>query len=198
MTIDQLYQINCQQPSAINLHLPTLRKYATHCERVTEFGVQSGLSTTAFLSAWPHFLTSYDIVFDMRLLDLLGVGEFRAAYSTDFTWIFEPTVWRYNLASSLKVEIAQTDLLFIDTVHTYLQLRDELHLHNAKVKKWIILHDTESFGDFSEGWQNIEQPSIEQKQGLKFAIREFLDTHLDWQIKEHSPINNGLTVLERR
>src|SRR5215510_12628375 len=146
MTLEQLFAIRCQQLSPINHHLPTLRKYAVDCEHVTEFGVQAGLSTTAFLEAWPRYLVSYDIVFDLRLLELIALGEMKWAYHDEFTCLFDPTVWNYKMGSSLKVEIDQTDLLFIDTVHTYLQLRDELHQHHSKVNRYIILHDTETFG----------------------------------------------------
>ena len=198
MTLEQLYHINCQQPSAINHHLPTLHKYAFQCKHIIEMGVESGLSTSAFLVAQPDYLISYDIKMDLRLVELMCLGELYHVYSTDAKFTYNRTIWWYTLMNSLHVQIAPTDLLFIDTLHTYLQLKEELHLHNDKVKKWIILHDTESFGEFSEGWQDIPNPAIEQKQGINAAVKEFLTVHPEWQIKEHFTINNGLTVLERR
>lgn len=56
-----------------------------------------------------------------------------------------------------------------------------------KVKKWIILHDTETFGIKSE---------IEGEGGLWPAVEEFLAAG-GWKIVERRTNNNGLTVLER-
>ncbi len=199
MNLEQLYRIRCEQPSSIHLHLPTLRKYAEQCNKVTELGVQGGVSTTAFLAAQPQVVHSYDIKFDLCLLNLIGAGTVVGAFSTDFTMVFNDTVWKYFLADSIKIEIGQTDLLFIDTLHTYIQLREELAMHHSKVNKWIILHDTESYGEHSEGWQDIVNPSAEQVAGLNRAIKEFIDeNYKQWKELEVFKINNGLTVLERR
>jgi len=78
-------------------------------------------------------------------------------------------------------EIEPTDLLFIDTDHTYDQCSKELKKHSNKVKKFIILHDTLIFGA-----------------ELNKAIEEFLDKNRDWMIRETCLNNNGLTVLAKK
>jgi hypothetical protein len=63
------------------------------------------------------------------------------AYNLDFTFI-EGDV--------LKLEIEETDLLFLDTWHVYEQVRDELKLHANKVRKYICFHDIVSWGEVGE------------------------------------------------
>jgi len=78
--------------------------------------------------------------------------------------------------------------LFIDTYHSYDQLKRELALHADKVRKFIVLHDTEAFGMVGEDGKKL---------GLIGAIKEFVDEGI-WQIYVELMNNNGLTVLTRR
>ncbi len=57
------------------------------------------------------------------------------------------------------------------------------------VRKWIILHDTETFGEKGEA---------ESERGLNYAIREFLMANDDWMELQRYTNNNGLTILQRR
>ena len=198
MTLEQLYQIRCQQPSTINEHLPTLRRYADDSEVVVELGVQGGISTTAFLVSKAPAVIGYDIAFDCRLFDLAQYFEPYETSALKCGMIRGTKLWIYIIENSLKANFTDCDLLFVDTHHTYLQLKEELHLHCDKVTKYILLHDTESFGAESEGWQDIPNAALEQKQGLTVAIEEFLQKHTEWSIKERFTNNNGLTVLERK
>ncbi len=88
----------------------------------------------------------------------------------------------------LKVGIEETDLLFIDTWHVYEQLKEELRLHGSKARKYIVLHDTTTFGENGEG---------EGRRGLWPAVEEFLAVG-EFQIKERFQNNNGLTILVRK
>ena len=58
--------------------------------------------------------------------------------------------WDFFVADTRQLEIEETDLLFIDTWHDYLQLKKELFRHSNKVKKYIILHDTVFYGFINE------------------------------------------------
>ena len=95
--------------------------------------------------------------------------------------------FQFVQANSLEVEIEPTDLLFIDSFHTYSQLRRELELHHDKVLGCIILHDTETFGEIGE----------DGGLGLNYAITEFLEQDKSWHIMHHYFNNNGLTVLRK-
>ena len=87
----------------------------------------------------------------------------------------------------LEADIAETDLLFIDTWHVYGQLKAELERHAGKVRRYIVLHDTETYGHKGEA---------EGEQGLWLAVEEFLAKG-GFGLKAHYKNNNGLTVLER-
>jgi hypothetical protein len=96
------------------------------------------------------------------------------------------TAFVFHLADVLQVEIEETDLLFIDTWHVCQQLREELALHAAKVRRYIVLHDTTTFGDRGE---------TEGHAGLWPAVEEFL-ARGTFRLKRRYENNNGLTVLE--
>jgi len=172
----------CKKKSDINEHLQTLVKYGEVCDHITEMGVRSCVSTWSFLVALPKIMVSYDIQ-NPPAANIKLVKDTAKDIGVDFSFI---------MASTLDVEIAHTDLLFIDTHHSYAQLQKELALHSSKVNKYIIMHDTVLFGRVNE---RNSPPS--EKQGLYTALEEFLDVDKNWQIKEHYTNNNGLTIIER-
>ncbi len=179
MKIDEIYAQKCAEPSDINEHLPVLKDYASRSKLVTEFGVRGVVSTWALIAGQPLLVTSYDLTSpgDEMLCQIRSV-----AVEVGVRFIF----WQQDV---LKVGIGATDLLFIDTYHTYNQLRQELAIHSGNVSKWIILHDTETFGEKGEA---------ESERGLNFAIREFLMANSDWFELKRYTNNNGLTILQRR
>jgi hypothetical protein len=173
-TLNEQYQFECTRRSDINEHLPTLKKYAEECEHITEMGVRDVVSTWAFLMSKPKKLISYDIntINEKVILDLIKETDIQ---------------FQFILADTTKIEIEETDLLFIDTLHTYDQLKVELALHGNKSKKYIIFHDTTLFG--SRG----ERGDI----GLNPAINEFIEKNPYWIKHEVFTNNNGLTILKR-
>lgn len=182
------------KPSDINEHLDTLLKYAKECEHLTEMGVRWVVSTWAFLESRPKKLTSYDISYhEKEKID--EVVQAAKDENIDFSFI---------LADVLAEKIEKTDLLFIDTLHTYSQLIQELKKHSVDVKKYIILHDTETFGNVDESVYSHASnlATLESKSvGLKSAIRDFLldsEDGKNWEAKESFTHNNGLTILRRK
>ncbi len=179
MKIDDIFQQKCAEPSDINEHLPVLKDYASRSKLVTEFGVRGVVSTWALIAGRPDRVTSYDLTSpgDEMLCQIRSVAaEVGVAF-------------RFFQANVLKIEIAPTDLLFVDTYHVYTQLIAELNLHAKRVSKWIILHDTETFG---------EQGEASSEKGLNHALREFLGLNPEWLVVEHFKNNNGLTVIKRQ
>lgn len=172
----------CKQQSDINEHLETLVKYGEVCDHITEMGVRSCVSTWSFLVARPNTIVSYDIQ-NPPSANIKSVKDTAKDIGVDFSFI---------KASTIDIEIEYTDLLFIDTHHSYAQLQKELALHSSKANKYIIMHDTVLFGRVD---QYNSPPS--EKQGLYTALEEFLDLNKNWQIKEHYTNNNGLTIMER-
>jgi len=156
--------------SDINEHLPVMHKYANECNHITEFGVRTGVSTWAWLASKAKTIRCFDI--ENVNQNLKFHYESANATRKDFTFTCVNTV-------ADKLEIEQTDLLFIDTAHTYEQCSKELKMHSHKVNKYLMFHDTTLC------------PQLNQ------AIDEFLKANTNWKVKEIFTNNNGLTILEK-
>jgi len=172
--LEKLYQAGIKdETNSMWYHMPMLREMAEG-KRVTEFGVEKGLSTIAFASGKPLSLTGLEIVdvMDSKIKALLG----------------RAVSWNYSLRNCLLVDIEETDLLFIDTTHKYEELKIELERHCSRVKEKIILHDTLSYGICGEQ---------QYTKGLLNALNEFLIDHPEWHIERTIVECYGLTILER-
>jgi len=170
------YEENCGNTTDINENLPVLKKFADKVDHITEFGVRTAQSTAALLAGKPKKMISYDIV-NCRPHELL---KWAHEAGIDFDFI---------CADTIQVVIEETDLLFIDTAHTYNQIKAELLLHGNKSRKYIIVHDTETYKEQDE--HHGPGP------GIWRPIVEFLSDNSEWSILEHHENNNGMTVLVR-
>lgn len=182
---DNYYQ-SCKNPSDINEHLPVLYDLAKECSHITEMGVRSVVSTWAFMYRNPIKLIGIDLHIHPNIDEALKVYP----------------KWEFIQADTLKIDIEATDLLFIDTLHIYSQLKKELFKHGNKAKKYIVLHDTTTYGTIDEptDWQTpeiMENYKQEEKKGLIPAIEEFLNKNKEWYIYRQYVNNNGLTILKR-
>ena len=171
--IERRFTVFRDTPADINEHMQKLCNYAKQCDSVTEFGV--GRSTWAFLHARPKKLRCYDI----GHVSLYPQNELAGAAGVDF---------RFEQGDTRALTIEPTDLLFIDTYHTYGQLRAELDRHGPLARKFIAMHDTETFGARGE---DGSEP------GLWAAVEEFVAAHPEWRVSERARNNNGLAVLAR-
>jgi hypothetical protein len=165
--------------SDIHQHLLRLAQLARECNHVTEFGVRSGMSTFSFLHGLSNksrpVLRSYD------LGDPYNIFSLRPKLQVD---------WLFHHGSTLEVDvIEETDMLFVDTLHTYGQVKGELERHGNQARKCIVFHDTVSFGLVGEDYR---QP------GINLAIQEFMRDNPHWVLFEHYENNNGLTILARK
>jgi hypothetical protein len=175
--INDLYELARMRPSDINEHIPTLMRLGRMVDRITEFGTRKGVSTVAFLAARPQRLTTYDIVRHSQVGVLEAVA---ASEGIDFSFV---------LANVLSTAIRETDLLFIDTLHTHDQIRRELDLHGERVRKFLVFHDTTTFG---------EQGETPGTEGIWRAISEYCLSHRDWRMIDRWTNNNGLAVFMRQ
>lgn len=166
----------CDTPSDINEHLPTLAALVPAGGHVTEMGVRRGVSTVAWLYGGPAAYVGYDVnAAPPRLRELAAL---------------EGIQYEHRVASTLEVRPTEpTDILFIDTLHTYSQLRYELGIHGRSARRNIVLHDTATYGNHDEGGGG---------RGLRPAIADWLAWNPEWFIAADYPNNNGLAVLERR
>lgn len=184
-SLEEIYNEKCADIySDICEHLPTLKRYAEECDHVTEMGVRWVVSTYALMMGKPKKLISIDIdsieKHGTKISDLVDLGN---SVGIDFSFIVSDT---------RNIDIEETDLLFIDTLHNYNQLKVELELHGNKAKKYLIFHDTTLFeyGD--------EKHNESEKKGLWPAIEEFLEINPHWEILERYTNNCGLTILKRK
>ena len=185
MGIKELYELVQKRHSGISEHLPVLKQYGEECKHITEMGVRQGHSTLAFIMAKPDKLISYDIRTTRQIENIM-----------------KQTIQghEFHIADSLAIEIEPTSLLFIDTLHTYNQLSLELKKHADKSNKYIILHDTETFGREDEHIYKFASKLIavsKGKQGLRTAMEDFLAVNKNWVLHEDLKNNNGLAVLKR-
>jgi len=176
-TIDDNYQylfepVNDRKARFVRYHLPTLKKYASECDIITEMGVDAVNTTWSFLSSRPKKLTSIDII-NTKAPEILTLAEELAKK--------EGIDFKFILGDTTKIEIEPTEFLYIDTLHTYPQLKKELELHPKNVSKYIAFHDTEMFTDMAK------------------ALWEFLETHSnDWEICYQTKQSCGLTIIKRK
>lgn len=176
IALENEYLHHAVRTSDINQHLPTLRALAAQCNSVTELGTRGvDGSTVAFAASGVPRLDCYDV--DDCSERIRRLGEL-AAPTTRIV---------FHRADVLHVELEPTDLLFIDTRHTYAQLSAELALHGDKALRWIVLHDTTTFGDRGEDGQ---------APGLWLAVEQLVQAGV-WRVAVRYTHNNGLTVLER-
>ena len=153
-------------------HMGTLRALADQVATVVEFGVRTGNSTVAFLASNCRHVISYDIA-DPQFAPAADVAH----------------KWAFRRADTAGLDfIPACGLLFIDTLHTYAQVKAELE-HAGKVARYLVFHDTVNYGGRDEGNAN--------GYGIMSAILEFLATNPEWRVDAHFKNCNGLTVLRR-
>lgn len=180
-TIERHYLKHCTTRSDISEHMPILRSLSSECHHVTEFGVRSVISTWALLAGLMNRgvatnLIGIDIVRPRRDRDLRQLEKAASGSGVKFVFV---------QADDRCIEIEPTDMLFIDTLHTYKQLKEELARHAEKVKKYIVLHDTETYGTLGENGET----------GINPAIEEFLAENRRWRVLLRLTNCNGLTIL---
>ena len=172
ITIQDLYHMHTVvRKGDMGKHIPTLMRLGESVDHITEFGVRSGVSTLAWLMSKPKTLRCYDLAKNRRL-HLNLYKSYAKDNNVDFS---------FEIANDLEIEIEPTELLFIDTSHTYEHTLRELELHGKKVSKLIVLHDTMG----KDGKVVIP------------AIGKYLYDTKAWLIDEHHKKSFGLTVLRR-
>ena len=167
-------------------HFPTLRDLAANCTSVVEMGVRGGCSAYA-LAAGLERSTAKD-----KWMLYLDINDCRNPKLEELATAAGIKI-EFKQADSRQVEIPECDLLFIDTLHTYGQLRLELEMHHSKALKYIVCHDTEA----PWGYKN-EVDDGSPDRGLRPAIDDFLTSNLiEWQLYAHFKNCHGLTILVR-
>ena len=192
-TIFDYYEFYKNTPSDINEHLETFQRYSSECETIVEMGVRGITSTWAFLMGQPKKMISIDF----QSPEFFG-GDINEVYRICNDLGIE---YNFRLENTLECDIEECDLLFIDTWHDFLQLKSELYRHHSKVNKYIILHDTNSFGFRDEDLYSeydMGRKESNLPKGLIASVDEFLFHNREWFIYERFANNNGITILKRK
>lgn len=188
--VEALYEKYRHGHTAIAAHLPRLRALAAGYDLAVEFGVKQGASSTALLLGASHVI-SFDVVETSQARALQVVAQDR---------------WEYRLQDSRRAFVPECQLLFIDSLHTYAQVRDELEAHAHKVKRYLVFHDSVTFGSIGAKGESGEHLWPYQRGasvplealGIRPAIDELMIHDPSWRIAKHYTDSHGLLVLERR
>lgn len=163
------------------LHLPVLEYYASLCEHVTEFGVRDGESTSALIGGCTGDVHSYDIQ-RTPIVDFLEGIELPCRS------------WTFHRGSTIdpSLGVSETDMLYVDTLHTYDHVSQELSLWGRKARRFIAFHDTFACGEFDVSGLNPKA------RGILPAIEEFIQKHPgDYETAYRTNASNGLWILKR-
>lgn len=175
--LEDLYWENIKARTPMSHHLPALRLLAAQCKNAVELGVNRGGSTTALLLGCGD-VTSYDLV-------QTRAGRQLATIAGDS--------WRYRIEDSRTAVPQACDLLFIDSLHTFDQVRDELNRHGDYVRRMIAFHDTVTFG--SVGSDGNTGKHAEGVLGIRPAIDLFMASRPAWRIVSHDVESHGFLVI---
>ncbi len=157
-----------------------------------------------------HLAFFVDLVFEMEAKEIIELGVGITAPST-IAWLLglaqtgghlwsvdvleqpfgDLPGWTFLQGDDLNPDIfmrlpAEVDILFIDTLHTFIQTTTELALYGPRVRPGgkILCHDTMLTGR----WEAQGQYPVRR------AVEDFCNEHgYPWQHYEH---NNGLAVIE--
>jgi len=175
--LDELYTEVCNTVTDVFKHCPTICELATKCQHITELGLNSLGVAVSVLASQPSKFICYgekqgqvDLI-KGRLEPLAGNTTFKAF-----------------LGNSLEIQIAETDMLILDTFHSYGQVKQELLRHAGSTRRYIVLLSTFAFSTRGEDGH---------APGVGNAIMEFLADNKDWEVIYNLTHNNGMTVLER-
>jgi len=192
--VDEKYYYLSNTHSDINEHMPTFRRYARECDVIVEMGSRFGVGVWGFLMGlsedarndwWTRPLNKKMICIDIDNPNIWGEGVLEELEKGCQQWDLQ---FEFRQENTLENEIEECDFLFLDTWHSYDQVKGELLCHGNKSRKYIGFHDTELYG-FRD---------MSNTQGIWPAIDEWLRANPHWYIHEKFANNNGVTILKRK
>jgi hypothetical protein len=196
----KMYRHYCTEKSDIYEHVPVLKNLASQCSSVTELGVRHMVSTWGILQGLSESTAAHPSYLGVDLEQPTPEHIFQQAQELSAA---NGISFEFLLANDRYIEIEETDMLFIDTMHTYCHLLEELLKFAPKTRKYIAMHDTSApwgdkdaddyFGDYSEYPAHFDR----SKRGLWAAVEDFLKLHPEWYLYERRFNNHGFTILKR-
>jgi hypothetical protein len=186
-------------PSDISEHVPLLYQLSKEVSSVIEIGMRGMVSSWGILQGLSESISSHRSYIGIDISSppsgTLNAAQ-RLARVNDIAFTFLQ-------ANDMHIDIPDTDLLFIDSLHTYCHLTYELEKFSPSVRKYIAMHDTsppwESFDDSEYHGNFSEYPDYidKNKRGLWLAVEDFLQRHPEWKLAARYTNCHGFTILER-
>lgn len=174
-TLEEAFQWAVTHPRDMEKHLPKLKELAAQCDHVTEISYRKE-STVALAAGEPRVLVSFN-----------SEGRDPVSMSLDSAAKGRLELVRSGVHPDHVGSFHPTDLLFMDTIHTYALTLALLQRHARHTKRFIVLHDTQLYGYRDEG--EADGP------GMWAAIRVFMTENPQWSVVYHTDQQYGLTVL---
>lgn len=199
--LEILYKSACDTRSDINEHVPIHYELAKECNSVIEIGVRDMVSTWGLLKGLSENVGSKYVGIDLFRPpehNMINAEKVCKTHGIDFNFIVQ---------DDLKVDtdkIGMVDMIFLDALHQYGQVTQELEKYSPLARKYFTFHDT------SDPWGNADEPLYgvepfvlpdwvdKTKRGVWPAVQDFLIRHPEWSLKERKFNNHGFTILERK
>lgn len=195
----KMYEFWCRESSDMRDHIPVLHDLAKQCGSVVEIGLRSMTSTWGILQGLAESKASQRSYVGIDLacppMNTLQMAK-RLTESVGVNFQFIE-------ANDMTIDIAPSDMLFIDSLHTYCHLTYELEKFSPKIRKYICMHDTsEPWGELDDNQYHgdySEYPAEydKTKRGLWLAVEDFLKRHPEWTLQERRLNCHGFTILRR-
>ena len=142
---------------------------------VAECGVYQGWSTALFMTCDIDSLYSYEVDFQHVAPLILAFMQAKG----DISW----SLYSHN---TIADPIAPADLVFLDTVHTYEFVQQEIALQAPHAAKYIAVHDA-------------NYPNEPTPKKVRDAVTEYANNSNGvWKIDLDSSHGTGIIVLKRQ
>jgi hypothetical protein len=173
-TLEEWFSTAKASPSDFHEHVQTLRELADQCESVAEIVAWGKPSTVALCASKAKRIESCSPNGDRpqwaRLRELVG-----------------PRLQTTRPTDGNAIPVIPCDLLFVDTYHTGPTVYGQLKSNAESVRKYLVIHCTEIYGEAGD----------DGGPGVLHGIRQFLREHTEWTAIRHDANNYGLIVLSR-
>jgi len=157
--------------SDINELVEDIFNHTKGCNIAVSLGIMKGDAAFALLLGCQHHI-SIDSNASRDTLNFLN-DYFGSKSSSIIQNTYDP------------IDLEEFDVLFVDSAHTADCVEKELKTHAYKVNKFIIFHDTHTFGDVGE----------DGGEGIKKPIYDFLSKNQEWKIIYEINHNNGMIII---
>lgn len=143
--------------------------------RVAECGVFQGWSTALFMTCEIESLCSYEIDF-----------QHIAPLFLTFMQVKGDIDWSLTAHNSVSEPINPADLVFLDTVHTYEFVKQEIALQAPRASKFVAVHDA-------------NYPIDNTHKKVRDAVVEYAEkSNGIWRVVLDSKHDTGFIVIERQ